>query len=129
MVLDTLTNDVLLDLSGSLASIVHPMVMATTTSTSSDNKLEFLSGLQTMFCDNQTFASYCTITRNADGTVSKTISSEKWTELAGIAAVVGLAILAYLIVALVGMAAFPPIVICLAMESGDLNKCSGGLFK
>ena len=91
MVLDTFTNDMV-----DLSSMIHPFVMAheeaatvsTTSSSSSSSSSSsggFIEGLESLFCNNETFAAYCTITRNADGTESKTITTENWLELGGIA--------------------------------------------
>jgi hypothetical protein len=126
MVLDTLTNDTMLDLQGALATIIHPIVMDHETNTSD---FDFFKDLSEMFCYDVTFAAYCTITRNADGSVTKSVSQEKLGELVGIVIIILLAFLAYFVVGLIGSIAFPPIVICLAINAGDLNLCSGGLFK
>ena len=126
MVLDTYAPAML-----DLASIVHPLVMATTTSTttSSDSKSSaFTEGLVNLFCNNETFAAYCTVTRNSDGTESKEITTENWMELGGISIAVGALILGYGIIGLVGAFVFPPLIICLAIESGDLDTCSFGVF-
>merc|ERR1719263_376922 len=133
-----------------MMSLIHPLVMNTATSSSAHTTTtttttaaststttaatasigdDFEQWLAGIFCDDETFAAYCTVTRNADGTETKSISSENLGELVGIGLLVILIILLYLVVAVVGIFAFPPIVICLAMEAGDLNVCSAGLFK
>ena len=124
MVLDTFSSDML--------SVIHPLVKATTTTSTADSVLYdsgFLGNIAELFCGNETFAAYCTFTRNADGSQTASISTDEFMELGGIAIVVGLFIVGYLLIAIVGIFAFPPIVICLAMESGDLNKCSLGIFQ
>ena len=116
MVLDTFTPDMV-----DLSYIMHPLVMATTTTTtttttsSSSASDGFMSKIEELFCGNETFAAYCTITRNADGTTTKSISTEDWAELAGIGIVVGALIATYLLIGIVGMFVFPPMIICLAM--------------
>ena len=129
MVLDTYAPAML-----DLTSIVHPLVMATTTTTtttsdSDSGSSKFTDGLVALFCDNETFAAYCTITRNADGTTSKSITTDDWLELGGIGLAVGALVALYGVIGFVGLFAFPPMIICLSMQSGDLDTCSLGLFK
>ena len=126
MVLDTFTPDMV-----DLSSLIHPFVMATTTSTTTTDEKSsgFMAGLESLFCDNETFAAYCTITRNADGTTTKSISTDDWLELGGIGLAVGALIALYGVIGFVGLFAFPPMIICLSMQSGDLDTCSFGIFK
>ena len=114
----------------------HPLVMATTTSSTSHSSTSSVVDSATstaksalgFLCDYETFASYCTFTKDANGNSKGTISDAKAGELIGIVLVVMIAIFLYLLIAIVGAIVFPPLVICLAMESGDLNNCTGGLY-
>ena len=127
MVLDTVTPD-------HFISALHPLVMATTdhsssTQTTVDSAVGTAKSALSFLCDYETFASYCVFTMNADGTSTGTISDEKAGELFGIVIIVVIAVLLYLLLAIIGAIIFPPLVICLAMESGDLNNCTGGLWQ
>ena len=138
MVLDTYIDESII--SNNIENVLgqmfnHPLVMATSTSSTShstssvvDSATSTAKSALGFLCDYETFASYCTFTKNSDGTSKGTISDEKAGELIGIVLVVMIAVFLYLLIAIVGAIVFPPMVICLAMEAGDLNKCTGGLY-